>query len=221
MILAYVTYNLVYALGSYPAGVSADRPRSAAFGIGMMFFAIGYVGLGLTRDHVTAWLLIGVYGLFTACTDGVGKAWISSLVGADRQSTAQGIFRVAAALPFWLPDCGPACCGEPTGAIAAGVRNRRSVFRSRPVGAVGAVRLGTEVRLVRRIHVIGIGAGDPDYVTAQAVRALNDTEVFFAMDKGEAKSDLPALRRGSLPSFHLRIGLPVRRVARPAAGGRR
>ena len=48
---------------------------------------------------------------------------------------------------------------------------------------------------MRRIHVIGIGAGDPDYVTVQAVRALNDTEVFFAMDKGEAKSDLVHLRR--------------------------
>jgi len=48
---------------------------------------------------------------------------------------------------------------------------------------------------MRCIHVIGIGAGDPDYVTAQAVRALNDTDVFFAMDKGDAKSDLVALRR--------------------------
>ena len=48
---------------------------------------------------------------------------------------------------------------------------------------------------MRCIHVIGIGAGDPEYVTAQAVRALNDTDVFFAMDKGEAKSDLMALRR--------------------------
>jgi precorrin-6A synthase len=45
------------------------------------------------------------------------------------------------------------------------------------------------------IHVIGIGAGDPDYVTRQAIEALNDTQVFFAMDKGEAKSDLVALRR--------------------------
>jgi precorrin-6A synthase len=43
--------------------------------------------------------------------------------------------------------------------------------------------------------VIGIGAGDPDYVTAQAVDALNDTQVFFAMDKGSAKDDLVALRR--------------------------
>lgn len=49
--------------------------------------------------------------------------------------------------------------------------------------------------MTRRIHVIGIGAGDPDHVTAEAVRALNDTQVFFAMDKGETKSDLVALRR--------------------------
>lgn len=47
----------------------------------------------------------------------------------------------------------------------------------------------------RHIHVIGIGAGDPDYVTVQAIEALNHTQVFFAMDKGEVKSDLVALRR--------------------------
>lgn len=47
----------------------------------------------------------------------------------------------------------------------------------------------------RHIHVIGIGAGDPGYVTVQAIEALNDTQVFFAMDKGETKSDLVALRR--------------------------
>ncbi len=49
--------------------------------------------------------------------------------------------------------------------------------------------------MTRRIHVIGIGAGDPDYVTAQAVDALNDTQVFFAMDKGDTKDELVALRR--------------------------
>jgi len=48
---------------------------------------------------------------------------------------------------------------------------------------------------MRTVHVIGIGVGDPDYVTTQAIRALNDTEVFFAMDKGESKSDLVKLRR--------------------------
>jgi len=47
----------------------------------------------------------------------------------------------------------------------------------------------------RHIHVIGIGAGDPEYVTVQAIEALNRAQVFFAMDKGEAKSDLVGLRR--------------------------
>lgn len=49
--------------------------------------------------------------------------------------------------------------------------------------------------MTRHIHVIGVGAGDPDYVTVQAIDALNNTQVFFAMDKGEAKSDLVALRQ--------------------------
>ena len=94
VILAYVTYNLVYALASFPAGVLSDRlPRYAVFGFGLVFFAIGYLGLGLTTNHAAAWVLIGVYGMFTACTDGVGKAWASALAGADRQATAQGVFQ--------------------------------------------------------------------------------------------------------------------------------
>jgi MFS family permease len=96
VILAYVTYNAVYALSSFPAGALADRaPRPVVFGIGLAFFAVGYTGLGLTTNAVAAWLLIGVYGLFTGCTDGVGKAWISSLVGSDLQASAQGIFQGA------------------------------------------------------------------------------------------------------------------------------
>lgn len=54
---------------------------------------------------------------------------------------------------------------------------------------------------MRTVHVIGIGAGDPDYVTAQAIRAMNDTQVFFVTDKGEAKGDLVGLRREVLRRF--------------------
>ena len=94
VILAYVTYNLVYAIASYPAGLLADRiGRLPVFAIGLVFFAIGYTGLGLTTDPLLAWLLIGMYGLFTGCTDGVSKAWISALVGSDLQGSAQGVFQ--------------------------------------------------------------------------------------------------------------------------------
>ncbi len=54
---------------------------------------------------------------------------------------------------------------------------------------------------MRRIHVIGIGAGDPGYLTAQAISALNETEVFFAMDKGGQKADLVAMRRDICARF--------------------
>jgi len=51
---------------------------------------------------------------------------------------------------------------------------------------------------VRKIHVIGIGAGDPEQLTLQAVRALRETDVFFVLDKGEVKADLVQLRRDIL-----------------------
>lgn len=48
---------------------------------------------------------------------------------------------------------------------------------------------------MRKLFVIGVGAGDPDYITVQAIKALNSIEVFFVVDKGDDKRDLVDLRR--------------------------
>ena len=48
---------------------------------------------------------------------------------------------------------------------------------------------------MRTVLAIGIGAGDPDQVTVEAIRALNRTDVFFVLDKGPAAADLLAVRR--------------------------
>lgn len=73
----------------------------------------------------------------------------------------------------------------------------------------------------RHIHVIGIGAGDPDYLTVQAIEALNDTQVFFAMDKGLDKSDLVAFRREICARFIRKPDYRFVELADPprAAGG--
>jgi precorrin-6A synthase len=42
--------------------------------------------------------------------------------------------------------------------------------------------------------VIGIGSGDPDHLTREAVAALNRVDVFLVADKGAAKQDLVELR---------------------------
>ena len=47
---------------------------------------------------------------------------------------------------------------------------------------------------MRKLFVIGIGAGNPEYITVQAINALKQVDVIFAVDKGEEKQDLLRLR---------------------------
>jgi precorrin-6A synthase len=54
---------------------------------------------------------------------------------------------------------------------------------------------------MKKILIIGIGAGDPDYMTVQAINALNQADVFFVMDKGAVKEKLVALRKEIIERF--------------------
>jgi precorrin-6A synthase len=60
---------------------------------------------------------------------------------------------------------------------------------------------------MRKVFVVGIGAGNPDYVTVQAINALNEVDVFLiitkdGVERGETdpppsppdRAYLPALR---------------------------
>ena len=94
VVLAYVVYNLVYTLGSYPAGAWSDRlPRPLVYGVGLLAFAAAYGGLAVVGHGAWVFALLAVYGLFPAFTDGVGKAWISTLVTDEHRGRAQGVFQ--------------------------------------------------------------------------------------------------------------------------------
>jgi precorrin-6A synthase len=62
---------------------------------------------------------------------------------------------------------------------------------------------------MKQLLLVGIGAGDPDYITQQAIKALRRSDVIFLLDKGPAKHKLNALRReicerfleGHMPRF--------------------
>jgi precorrin-6A synthase len=54
---------------------------------------------------------------------------------------------------------------------------------------------------MRKIAVIGIGAGDPRHVTMEAVDALNGADVFFILDKGPAKQQLLDVRQEILDHY--------------------
>jgi precorrin-6A synthase len=54
---------------------------------------------------------------------------------------------------------------------------------------------------MRRVHVIGIGAGDPRHMTVQAIEALNAADTVFVLDKGEEKAGLLHVREAILARY--------------------
>lgn len=54
---------------------------------------------------------------------------------------------------------------------------------------------------MRKLYVIGIGAGDPDQVTMQAVKAIRQVDVFFVIGKGTDKQELVEVRTAILDEY--------------------
>jgi precorrin-6A synthase len=76
---------------------------------------------------------------------------------------------------------------------------------------------------MRRLLVIGIGTGNPEHMTVQAINALNRADIVLVPRKGEAKEDLAELRRDicrrylANPETRLvEFDLPVRDEAEPS-----
>ncbi|MET1755836.1 precorrin-6A synthase (deacetylating) [Novosphingobium sp. RD2P27] len=71
------------------------------------------------------------------------------------------------------------------------------------------------------LHLIGIGTGNPDHLTAQAVAAMNGADLILLPRKGSAKSDLIDLRRHicaavlTAPVRMVEFDLPVRDATGP------
>src|SRR5438094_3694911 len=94
IVLAYALYNVSYALLSYPAGVVSDHlPRRLVFATGLAIFAAAYIGLGTVTSSAWVWVLLPLYGGYTALTDGVGKAWVADLVPEDRVGSGLGLYQ--------------------------------------------------------------------------------------------------------------------------------
>ena len=68
---------------------------------------------------------------------------------------------------------------------------------------------------MRELLVIGMGPGHPDQITVAAVAALNRVDVFFRIDKGDAKSGLNAARDEILRRHVTRPGYRVVDIPEP------
>jgi MFS family permease len=99
VILAYVVYNIAYALLSFPAGIVADRlgPRPVLVG-GFLVFGLVYLGFAAASGGGAVWPLFAAYGLTMALTEGVGRALISDLAPADRRGAFLGLYHTTIGL---------------------------------------------------------------------------------------------------------------------------
>ena len=94
VLVMYMLFNFSMTLFAYPAGVLADNlPKSRVYAIGLLCFAVGYLGLGSFDGGPLVVISFFVYGGFVGITDGVGKAWISSLTPPARRGHAQGLLQ--------------------------------------------------------------------------------------------------------------------------------
>ena len=78
---------------------------------------------------------------------------------------------------------------RPGGAIRSPGHRGHRRCGSHPSTAAGCGRTIRELRM-RKLKLIGIGAGNPDYITLQAVNALKQVDVVFLTDKGTETADL-------------------------------
>lgn len=89
----YIFYNIVYAAAAYPMGMLADKTgMKTVFITGLILFAIVYAGMGIVSSDRLFISLFVLYGLYSAATEGIAKAWISNLIDKSETATAIGTY---------------------------------------------------------------------------------------------------------------------------------
>jgi len=89
----YIFYNLVYALCAYPLGRLADKwGLKKIFITGLFLFALVYTGFSFAKEIWVYIILLVLYGIYAAATEGIAKAWISNITSKTETATAIGTF---------------------------------------------------------------------------------------------------------------------------------
>ena len=95
----YIAYNLVFAIASYPLGSLGDKiGLKTVFLGGLMLFSVVYAGLAFNTNFYIYLLLIFLYGIYAAATDGISKAWITNIAHKKDTATAVGTYTAFASL---------------------------------------------------------------------------------------------------------------------------
>ena len=99
VILAYVLFNVVYAVAAMPLGKLSDRiGRKPVIVAGWITYAFVYLGFGWFRSPLAPWVLLSLYGLYQALTEGIMKAFVSDIVPVTQRAGAIGLLATVGGL---------------------------------------------------------------------------------------------------------------------------
>jgi len=94
-----ITFNLLYALVSGPAGALSDRVgRRWLLTVGWLVYGAVYLGFARAGTGWQAWALMSVYGLYYGLSEGAAKAFVADLVPSEKRGTAYGVYNAAIGL---------------------------------------------------------------------------------------------------------------------------
>jgi MFS family permease len=92
VLLLYLSFNLIYALVSYPASRLSDTiGRKKILVAGYCVYAAVYLGFAVVSRLPMFWVLFPVYGLYMGFTEGIEKALISDIAPKQLRGTAIGL----------------------------------------------------------------------------------------------------------------------------------
>jgi len=102
-ILGYVLFNIIYAIFSYPLGHLSDKyGKKNIFSLGLVVFSSVYLGFAFITEIILIWLLFALYGIYSAATEGVSKAWVTDLVPREWHGSAIGLLTMCSGFAIML-----------------------------------------------------------------------------------------------------------------------
>jgi MFS family permease len=91
--LVYLVTNSVSVFASIPVGILADRiGKERILVVGYLIYTLVYFGFGITTSIGAIVSLFALYGLYSAATDGIQKAFISDIIDKNKKGTGLGIY---------------------------------------------------------------------------------------------------------------------------------
>ncbi|MDF1560831.1 MAG: MFS transporter [Bacteroidales bacterium] len=155
--LVYLVTNAVSVIASIPVGSLSDRVgKEKILVVGFLIYALVYFGFGRSSDTAVIISLFALYGLYSAATDGIQKAFVSDIVDTNKKGTGLGIYNALVGITL-LP------ASIIAGVLYDKVDSRIPFYFGAVMAILAAILMGIfAITALRTPTAVGTTAGNPD-----------------------------------------------------------